>query len=400
MEHLDFEISVGDGEGQDYHVEVLRSPAGEAQQRMTFPFSQLDLRDRLKTLEIALLRSSSPTRRRVETSSEKEVREFGAKLFDALMAGEVRNRYDVSKHEARQKGKGLRIKLRFESPELASLPWEFLYDSRADEYLCLSSDTPLVRYLELSQPIQALTVAPPLRILGMVASPTGLDDLDVGKEQRRVEEAIQPLRDRGLVTLEWMKDTTWRELHRMLRKQDPPWHVFHFLGHGGFDPISGEGLLILTDDDGGPRRLPARDLGRLLGDHHALRLAVLNSCDGARADKRDIFSSTAATLVRKGTPAVVAMQYEISDTAAVELARSFYESVADGLPVDCALTEARKSVTFALSNTLEWGTPVLFMRAPNGVLFDLPAAPKPPAPVIDLAAEERAEPAATGPVID
>lgn len=403
VEHLDFELSVGDGEGDEYHVEVLRSPAGEARALMRFPFTELDLRDRLKTLEIALLRSGS-TRRRVETSSELQVREFGGKLFDALFSGEVRNRFDVSRHEARQKGKGLRIKLRCDVPELASLPWEFLFDPRAEEYLCLSADTPLVRYLELSQPAEALAVKPPLRILGLVCSPPGLDELDVDKEQRRLEETLKPLVARGLVELKWVEETTWRYLHRALRRPDPPWHVFHFVGHGGFDPLSGEGLLLLTGDDGGVHRLPARDLGRLLGDHHALRLAVLNSCEGARADKRDIFSSTAATLVRKGTPAVVAMQYEISDVAALELARCFYESVADGLPVDCALTEARKSVTFALSNSLEWGTPVLYLRAPNGVLFDLTAPPTPPttpppvtpapthdpATVIDLAAEEKA----------
>src|SRR5207302_231387 len=95
-----------------------------------------------------------------------------------------------------------------------------------------------------------------------------------------------------------------------------------------------------------------------------------------------VFSSTAAVLVRKGTPGVVAMQYEITDLAAIELARSFYDSVAGGLPVDTAMSEARKAVRLSLPGTLEWGTPVLFMRAPDGVLFDVdestatpPAAP-------------------------
>jgi branched-chain amino acid transport system substrate-binding protein len=63
------------------------------------------------------------------------------------------------------------------------------------------------------------------------------------------------------------------------------------------------------------------------------------------------------------------MQYEITDEAATEFGRSFYEAIADGSPVDIAVAEARKSVSIQMSNTLEWGTPVLFMRTDDGVLF-------------------------------
>src|SRR3712207_8645982 len=42
---------------------------------------------------------------------------------------------------------------------------------------------------------------------------------------------------------------------------------------------------------------------------------------------RSIFSSTAATLVRRGIPAVVAMQYEISDPAAIQFSARFYTAV-------------------------------------------------------------------------
>ena len=75
----------------------------------------------------------------------------------------------------------------------------------------------------------------------------------------------------------------------------------------------------------------------------------------------------------------------ITDRAAVEFSRVFYEALADGLPVDTAATEARIAVNLAVANSLEWGTPVLFMRSPDGVLFDLAAIsalpPHQPAPV-------------------
>ena len=102
-----------------------------------------------------------------------------------------------------------------------------------------------------------------------------------------------------------------------------------------------------------------------------LRLVVLNACEGARGGKRDIFSSTASILIEQGVPAVLAMQYEISDKAAVEFSRSFYEAIADGWPVDAATSEARMAIRLEAGNSFEWGTPVLFMRAPDGLLFKL-----------------------------
>jgi hypothetical protein len=57
--------------------------------------------------------------------------------------------------------------------------------------------------------------------------------------------------------------------------------------------------------------------------------------------------------------------------------------------VDASVCEARKTVSLAVENTLEWGTPVLYMRSPDGMLFDLAAPAKPviaPAPGAPLPA--------------
>ena len=387
-EYLDFELEIGLGQGRDYPVAVLRSPAGEARAVMQFPFSELQLESRLKDLQIALLRSGGK-RRLAPTKEQREVQDFGQALFDALVTGDVRSLYDVSQTKAGSKG--LRIKLRIADPGLAALPWEFLYDPRRRDYVCLSSYTPLVRYLELPQPPQPLTVASPLRVLGMIASPSDLLSLDVERERERVERALADLQEDGLVELEWLSGQTWRDLQRTLRRG--PWHVFHFVGHGAFDAVADEGLVMVCDDAGKARPLRATELGRFLANHRSLRLAVLNACEGARGSEKDIFSSTASLLVRAGLPAVLAMQYEITDRAAIELSRVFYEAIADGLPVDAAVAEARIAVSVAVTNTVEWGTPVLYMRSPDGVIFELgeatprpgrqPApAPEPPKPTV------------------
>jgi formylglycine-generating enzyme required for sulfatase activity len=382
LTYLDFDLEIGSSQGREYPVAVLHSPAGEARETLRFPFDDLQLESRLKDLQIALLRSGGK-RRQIPSPDEQAVQAFGGALFNALFAGEVRSRYDVSQERAAQSGKGLRVKLRIAAPELAALPWEFLYDSRQADFVCLSRNTPLVRYLECPQPVQPLAVTPPLRVLGLIASPSDQEPLDVSRERQRVEDALKSLVQKGLAELVWWEEgQTWRDLLHAMRAG--PWHVFHFVGHGGFDRTRDEGLIILPDDDGRSHYLPASDLARLLSVQRTLRLVVLNACEGSRGGDRDIFSSTAAMLVRRGVPAVVAMQYAITDQAAVEFAHAFYEALADGLPVDAAVSDARQAVSLAVTHTVEWGTPMLHMRAPNGRLFDfvpaMPAAPAPPRP--------------------
>ncbi len=368
MEYVNFELQIGEGEGKEYPVSVVNSPAGEARETMLFPFDSLALQSCLKDLQIALLRSGGK-RRRVLSPHAQAVQDFGQKLFKALMCGQLLSRYDVSMEKATQEGKGLRVNLRVQSPYLASLPWEFMYDNRRDEYLGLSRNTPLVRYLELPQTISSLTVKPPLRVLAMVASPSNLSSLDIDQEKQRIENAVAELQSQGTLELTWLGGQGWRDLQRAMRLG--PWHIYHFIGHGSFDEQTDEGLIAFVNEDGRADLLTASQVGRLLANHGPLRLVLLNSCEGAKGSSQDIFSGTASIIVRRGIPAVVAMQYEITDRAAIEFARSFYESIADGLPVDAAVAEARAAISYAVNNTVEWGTPVLYMRSPDGMLFHI-----------------------------
>jgi len=77
-----------------------------------------------------------------------------------------------------------------------------------------------------------------------------------------------------------------------------------------------------------------------------------------------------------GVPAVVAMQYQVTDEAALAFCRVFYSTIVSGHPIDASMAEARKALQ--LGNSFEWVTPILFMRAPNGVLFDMSAMRNPP----------------------
>ncbi|WP_170955325.1 CHAT domain-containing protein [Ornithinimicrobium cerasi] len=114
-------------------------------------------------------------------------------------------------------------------------------------------------------------------------------------------------------------------------------------GHGAFNLKRETGVLLLEDEDGGGdgRPVEATEFLDLLRESQPMpRLIVLNSCSTAVTGSVNMFSSTAAVLVRGGVPAVAAMQFAISDAAAIAFTRGFYAAVAQGKRVDDAVTSA------------------------------------------------------------
>lgn len=365
MQYLDFEIEIAASAGADATVRVLHSPAGEAAGTLRWPYDWETTGRRIEALQEALLGTDSDSA--ASETPAATVKALGRDLWAALIAGDVLAAYAVSRDRAKQQGSGLRLKLRVLDPELATLPWEYLFDARRDAFPALAASTPIVRYISLQQAIEPLEVSLPLRLLAMVASPAGTPVLDTEEEMRRLETAVEKLRARRLIDLIWVEGQRPQDLHSALQASDC--HIFHFIGHGGFDKARGEGVVAFANDAGETMRVTGSDLGILLGDHAPLRLAVLNACDSAKGDELDVLSSTAAALVRRGTPAVVAMQYKITDPAAIEFSRAFYTAVAAGKPVDAAVAGGRIGMVLGIPGTVEWGTPVLSTRAPDGVLF-------------------------------
>jgi hypothetical protein len=378
QEYWELKVRIERGDDDAFRV-AAAGPSGEATGTFQVPFSQVEL-------ENLVLRVSRPrqTVRRIDSPEMELVRRFGNELFNSIFQSRVRDVYRDSYAQARAEGKGLRITLALaDAPDLMNLPWEFLYDEPA--FLSISTWTPVVRYLNLPRARRPLPVTPPLRILAMVSAPSDAVVLDVEREKRLLEEALEGLAASGGVEISWLQQATLRGLQRELRRG--PYHVFHFIGHGGYDHAAEDGVLLLEDEEGRGRLVSGSQLGTMLADHTTLRLAVLNACEGARTSVDDPFAGVAASLVQREIPAVIAMQFEITDRAAIVFAGEFYAALADGYPADSAVAEARKAI-FADANDIEWGTPVLFMRVPDGRIFDvMPRAPRP-----EVAEEEPEEP--------
>ena len=294
-------------------------------------------------------------------------RRVGESLFESVLTPEAYARYYASVSKALEHNKGVRVRLWVEPPELGAIPWELLFNPRDKRFVGLSPNTPITRFLQVWQPVKPLTIEPPLRILGMTGNVAGLDD---AHERATMQTALENQIANGTVDLQWVDGGRWSDLQRALRPNAGPWHVFHFIGHGGFDDESGEGILALEGDDGSTHAVHASALANALDGQRSLRLVVLNSCEGARGSETNSFSSTAAAIVNCGIPAVVSMQYEISDAAALEFSRMFYDSLVEPLPVERAVTEARNAINGRWSSrTIEWATPVLHLRSNNGQLF-------------------------------
>jgi formylglycine-generating enzyme required for sulfatase activity len=366
MQYRDFDLKIirlspgqfrAEGRAPDGATGVVEFPQ---------PLSELELENFI--LRIGRTRTGL---RKINSPQMEAAEKFGRKLFDAVFVGELRDCFTAAVDALeRDEENGLRLRLRLtDAPELASLPWEYLYYRK--HFIVLSRETPLVRSLDVPRSVRPLVVTPPLRFVGMVSDPkdSRYAHLDVEKEKANINNALRDLVANGLFKVEWLHTATLAELQRRLRQKDPV-HIFHFIGHGGWDEAKEDGLLVFHDDYGDGYKVGASHLATILSDHPSLRLVTLNACEGARLSPTDPFAGVAATLVGRNVPAVLAMQFEITDRAAIQLSQMFYESLADGLPVEGALAEARKAI-FASGNDVEWGTPVLYLRAKEGLLFDV-----------------------------
>jgi hypothetical protein len=372
MDYVNFDLEVERAE-PGYRVRV-DSPVGSMHEDLKSPFELPSVEQFLNGVgrsNRAVTRDLSPVES-VEADIEHTTTRVGTQLFEAFLPGNVKVMLRRSLDKADGEDKGLRLRLRLtDVPELTLLPWEFLYDPDNRRFFTLYTETPLVRYPELPQPVDSRSVTPPFKVLVAIACPPRYGQLDVDREWQDLKEALAELESRRLVEVKLLEDATARGLQDQLRREDP--HVFHFIGHGDFDQEDQEGFLVMEDE----AKLTMNELGTLLREkRRTLRLVILNACKGARSSPGDPFSGLAQRLIQEQIPAVIAMQMAISDPAAIAFAGEFYRSLAEGYPLEGSLAWARKAI-YLQGNRLEWGTPVLFLRSDHGRVFEVPAEHRP-----------------------
>ena len=292
---------------------------------------------------------------------------FGRQLYNLAFAGDIELLFEQSAAQFLSKAdQGIRIRLRIEAPELSVLPWEFLYWPRKECFLGTSIQFPIIRYLEIFEPIEELEVALPLKML--VAIPDS-PELDTTHEKANLIQTLAGLGDHvNLTFLEGM--VTPIRISDMLLEQR--YHVFHFIGHGEYE--NDQAFLQFNSEEGGVQYIDDHQFVNLFTNHHSLKLIFLNSCKGAEISVTAPMAGMAYRLVKAGIPAVVAMQYAIYDDAAIRFSREFYCSIFksyDRGRVEFAVSHARNRLLGEFPGERDIGTPALFMRANEGLLFNI-----------------------------
>ncbi|HVB24716.1 MAG TPA: SAV_2336 N-terminal domain-related protein, partial [Ktedonobacteraceae bacterium] len=375
LEYLNFHIRLTANNGNALQKVIINSPAGHGEYDVQLPLHDAGFQEMVESLWNVLLNLRSSFR--ATPQQEKVAQAVGNTLFTSLFRDEILQLYDDSLRKANELPEaGLLLRFEIEEPALATLPWELLYDGRKNQFLAVHRDTPIVRTLpQLQRDLPPLTTQP-LRMLCMVANPVDYAHLDAKHEKQYLHEALQELENDGSIEIHWVAGQTWHDLQYAMRTNE--WHIFHFTGHGSLDQTAedGKGSLTFVSEHGGPQILTAEQVAQLLSGHSSLRLVIINASEGARKNAQDIFSSIAATLLSqcRSLMAVLTMQTKITDSAAILFTSTFYAALANGVPVETAVTEARVAINITMPSTFEWATPVLYTHSPFPILFTMKQA--------------------------
>ena len=293
--------------------------------------------------------------------------------------GEVLGCLRASFDEAAMTQDRLRIHLDLSSRvELESLPWEFLYNPERSEFVSLSLQSPLARYVDLHARVLPIRAPQPLRMLAVLAGPSSYPRVDVDHEWLDLLDTIDFLGRDGRLIVERLTKPTLLDLQRKLRQSE--YHLLHFVGHGVMDKLTGEGQLILEDEMGRSRPVNGQHLGALLRDHTTLRYVMLAgpTRSAVDSDYRGLLD-VARSLVQRGIAAAVVPQMRAAHGDWLAFCREVYTRLAEWQPVDEAVVHGRQAM-FALAEDVGWGAPVLFTRAADGLLFADGRSMKPVAP--------------------
>lgn len=269
-------------------------------------------------------------------------RQFGQRLFNFLIKNHpaIHTAYRDCLLRAGQHRFQIRLSLE-DAGELAHLPWELLRDPERD-FLALSDTTPVVRvpsHLDRCAPVPLIL---PLRVLAYGQHAQGWRDL---------EEATTDLRRNRQIQLD--RANSLSALRLQMLAED--YHVLHVIG-GGSSLVTGE-------EDTHP--VNPGDLSHVLFPESTIRLVLIDA-------QREYHSTITAASLRY-VPAVVTMQFSITQQATTLFMRELYGAVSQGALVDAAISKARRAIANALQ-TGEWAAPVLFMRSSTDVLFRLVSA--------------------------
>jgi uncharacterized protein YjbI with pentapeptide repeats/MoxR-like ATPase len=314
---------------------------------------------------------------------------------------------------------GLRIQLRINTsaPEMHRHKWEYLWnrEGAGEEPLACNEHTPFARILHVGShrdQVPTITSGSPLRMLAAISSPSNLSsDKDILKLLEPVERLdpivlqeieafkralsgvstlISPLKEGDNYFASQVSLDALRERMEKAREQEKrPFHVLHILCHGLLQKEDGKSFLVLQANKSDQAELvPEERFAQMMAQFVPdLRLVILTSCFTALPMKHHPLQGVARSLVNIGIPAVIAMQDRLEFEAAQYFSHRLYQELARHGEVDRAINLARRELFDRQHlnpsdddsdhvSPDQWGVPVLFMRLPDGKLFNIAEDPQ------------------------
>jgi hypothetical protein len=320
---------------EGYQVQIDHPPVGETSQAiLQLPYSFEWYRQQLANL------------------STESLKEIGQSLFRALFPGDLYLLLQRNREHARAYG-GLRLQFDIGSTLLANLPWETLYDPGDDDPLALQPSCSISRLKEINVPVAPPPTETALRWIYAGASPVGDIQLNVSAEARQLEAIFAHAQKTFPVTFNFLLPAGVKGLEQLLLQQKP--HVIALSCHGVLDDEQVAGLRLV--DEYGDGYTVKVDRVRMLFNQPSLRLAILNVCRSGQSSH--LTYGLAATILRAGIPAVIAMQNLISDTSANTFSEGLVRALTEHKSLDDALYHGRRAI-YQNSSLTEWYLPILF----------------------------------------
>ncbi|HQK15524.1 MAG TPA: CHAT domain-containing protein [Anaerolineae bacterium] len=260
-------------------------------------------------------------------------------------------------------------------PDVASLwrlPWEYIHDG--EDFVCLNGTLRLSRRPEELLPLSLPAVAPPLRVLFVIAAPEDQKALDVERELAVVQDALEEHVRAGRLVMDGLDEPTLLALQDTLGRR--PYHIVHYIGHGTYTPKQQRGFLCFEQRDGGTELADAEHLRPMLSSATQLRLFVVTACQSAQIGVLDAFDNVATGLLQFGIPAVLTVPSSLTDDSAIALFNTFYGQLVEGQSPVESLYRARLALKEvddgrpAGHRRFDWGVPALYLRAQDTRLID------------------------------
>ncbi|MCA1498285.1 MULTISPECIES: CHAT domain-containing protein [unclassified Bradyrhizobium] len=176
--------------------------------------------------------------------------------------------------------------------------------------------------------VGALNADAPVRVLFVSCDPEGTGArLNLDAEQRAIKEALKLSPHGGKITLELLPSATTDDLRRSLLENS--YDIVHFSGHAN------RKALVFADSENKAVEVPISAVADLIKRHPSVRCVILNGCETVKGMVASIADWT------------IGMDKKISEPAALQFSKGFYDAVGAGKSIRDAYDEGVSAMTLA-----------------------------------------------------